>query len=354
MQLKAVVGLLAAGLLAAACGGGVVMPGGTDGPGRLTGAGATFPAPLYQRWAEEYRRRTGVQVNYQAIGSGGGIQQITAATVDFGATDVPMTDEELTEAATELVHVPTAFGAVAVVYHLPGVPSGLKLSPEVLAGIFLGQITVWNDPALGATNPAMVLPPEEINVVHRSDGSGTTAVFSAYLSQTSRAWRRLVGAGKELEWPTGVGGKGNEGVTALVRLIPGAIGYVELAYARQTGLATAAVRNRAGSFVLPELSAVSAAAASAQVPDDLRFSVVNVAGARAYPLTAATWLLVRRHQADPARAGTLGRFLWWAIHDGQRYNQPLLYAPLPPSLVTRAEQLLRTITPPTVLQEPGR
>jgi phosphate transport system substrate-binding protein len=320
----------------------------------LTGAGASFPAPLYQRWAEEYRRRTGVQVNYQAIGSGGGIQQVTAATVDFGATDVPMTEAELAGAGAEILHVPTAFGAVAVVYHLPGVPGGLRLTPEVLAGIFLGQVTVWNDPALAATNPGVVLPQEAITVVHRSDGSGTTAVFSAYLSAASGTWRRLVGAGKELEWPTGVGGKGNEGVAALVRLIPGAIGYVELAYASQTGLATAAVRNRAGRFVRPELAAVSAAAADAQVPDDLRFSVVNAPGVHAYPLAAATWLLVRRQQADPARAALLVRFLWWAIHDGQRYNEPLLYAQLPPSLVARAERQLRSVTPPSALGEAGR
>jgi phosphate transport system substrate-binding protein len=261
-----------------------------------------------------------------------------------------MTDAELAGADAEILHVPTAFGAVAVVYHLPGVPGGLRLTPEVLAGIFLGQVTAWNDPALAAANPGVVLPPEAINVVHR----GTTAVFSAYLSETSGTWRRLVGAGKELEWPVGVGGKGNEGVAALVRLIPGAIGYVELAYARQTGLATAAVRNRAGRFVGPGLAAVSAAAAGARVPDDLRFSVVNAAGAQSYPLAAATWLLVRRQQADPARAAMLVRFLWWAIHDGQGYNQPLLYAPLPPSLVARAEQQLRSVTPPSALEEAGR
>lgn len=346
--------LVAVGMLAAACGGEVVTPGGVERQGMLTGAGATFPAPLYQRWADEYHKRTGVQVNYQAIGSGGGIQQITAATVDFGATDVPMTDQELGDAGAEILHVPTAFGAVAVVYHLPGVPGGLRLTPEALAGIFLGTITAWDDPAVAAANAGVVLPPTGISVVHRSDGSGTTGVFSAYLSRVSAAWRWRVGAGKELEWPTGVGGKGNEGVAALVKLIPGSVGYVELAYAKQTGLATAAVRNRSGNFVLPELTGVTAAAETAKVPADLRFSVVNAAGARAYPLVAATWLLVRRQQRDPDRAGRLVRFLWWAIHDGQRYNQPLLYAPLPPSLVVRAEQMLRSLTPPAVLQEPGR
>jgi len=339
--------LIVASLALVGCGGGVVTVGGQPGgTGMLVGAGASLPAPLYQRWAADYRQRTGGQVNYQAIGSGGGVQQLIARTVDFGASDAPMTDDELARARSQVLHIPTVLGAVVVAYNLPGRPAGLRLRPAVVAGIFLGRITRWNDPAITADNPGVALPAMVISVVHRADGSGTTSIFTTWLSSTNPEWHGRVGAGKEVEWPTGIGAKGNEGVTAFVRQIPGAIGYVELAYARHNGLPVAAIGNRAGRFVLPEPQAVTAAAAGATIPDDLRFWLVDAPGAQAYPIAGATWLLVYTQQGDRAKGKALAEFLWWAVHDGQALAPPLLYAALPPSLIAGAERKIRSITWP--------
>jgi len=339
------VALIVIDLIASGCasGGDVLVPGSQAGSKSLTGAGATFPAPLYQLWAEKYRQVTGVKVNYQAIGSGGGIQQITARTVDYGASDAPMKDDELAEAPGPILHIPIVFGGVVVTYNLSGVASGLRLTPDAVAGVFLGRIKRWNDPAIASLNAGAVLPASEISVVHRSDGSGTTNIFTAYLSDVSEEWKTEAGSGKEVEWPTGVGGKGNDGVAALVKQLPGSLGYVELAYAQQNGMPTAALRNQAGSFMMSDLASITAAAATVAVPEDLRFSVVNAPGADAYPIVGATWLLVYREQADRAKATTLVNFLWWAVHDGQRYAEPLLYATLPTSLVMKVEAKIRSI-----------
>jgi phosphate transport system substrate-binding protein len=308
----------------------------------VNGAGATFPYPLYSKWFNEYHRlHPEVQLNYQSIGSGGGIKQITEKTVDFGASDAPMTDEELTR-APGVLHVPTVLGAVAIVYNGP--PAGLKLTPELLSGIFLGKITKWNDPQLKAANPNLALPDTPITVAHRSDGSGTTAVFTDYLAKVSPEWKTKVGAGKSVKWPVGYGGKGNEGVTGLVKGTPGSIGYVELAYARQNQLAMAALANAAGNFVTPSLESTSAAAEGVEMPDDFRVSITNTKGKNAYPISSFTYLLVYRDQPDAQKGRALTEFLWWAVHDGQKLAGPLDYAPLPPSVVTKVEHQLQGMT----------
>jgi phosphate transport system substrate-binding protein len=308
----------------------------------LTGAGATFPYPLYAKWFSEYNKlRPEYRFNYQAIGSGGGIKQITARTVDFGATDAPMNDEELRR-APQVLHLPLVAGAVAVVYN--EVPDGLRLDAEALAAIFTGAIARWDDPRLVALNPGLALPSQPIVVVHRSDGSGTTRVFSDYLAKVSPSWRRDVGSGKSVRWPVGVGMKGNEGVTSAVKSIPYAIGYVELAYARQSRLPVAALRNRAGAFVRPTLEAVSQAASSVELPPDLRVSLTDAAAPGAYPIAAFTYLLVERDQARPDKGEALVSFLWWALHDGQKLAAPLDYVPLPPAVSAQVEAAVRRIT----------
>lgn len=312
----------------------------------ITGAGATFPYPLYSKWFYEYSNaHPGVQFNYQSIGSGGGIRQITAGTVDFSATDAPMTDEELAKAPGPILHIPTAIGAVAVVYNLPGAGTGLKLTQDLLAGIFLGKIPRWNDPRIASQNPRIRLPATDIIVVHRSDGSGTTDIFTNYLSTVSQEWRAKVGRGKSLRWPAGIGGKGNEGVAGVVRQTPGAIGYVELAYAMQNRMATAALRNREGRFVLPTLEAIEAAAAGAAktMPADFRVSLVDAPGKDSYGICGLTWLLVYRDQKDEAKGKALVDFLKWAIRDGQRMNAALLYAPIPRAIADRVDGAIRTI-----------
>ncbi|HEX8952065.1 MAG TPA: phosphate ABC transporter substrate-binding protein PstS [Polyangia bacterium] len=308
----------------------------------INGAGATFPFPLYSKWFSEYNKlHPDLRFNYQSIGSGGGVKQITEKTVDFGASDAPMGDAELAK-APGVVHVPTVLGAVAVVYN--GAPAGLKLTPAVLADIFLGKITHWNDPKLQAIPGQPKLPDVAITVCHRSDGSGTTAVFTDYLAKISPAWKTTVGAGKAVKWPVGLGGKGNEGVTGSVKSTPGSVGYVELAYANQNKLTMAALQNADGAFVLPSIESTSAAAAGVEMPADFRVSITNAKGKAAYPISSFTYVLIYKEQSDAAKGKAIGQFLWWAIHDGQKLAAPLDYAPLPKAVVTKVEQELRGIT----------
>src|SRR3984893_17321707 len=309
----------------------------------INGAGATFPFPIYSKWFSEYNKaHPNVQINYQSIGWGGAIKQITEKTVDFGASDAPMNSEELLK-APGIQHIPTVMGAVVVIHNAPGVQD-LKLTPETVAGIFLGKITQWNDPAIAAQNKGAKLPDTAIAVVHRSDGSGTTAVFTDYLAKVSPEWKSGPGAGKRVNWRTGLGGKGNEGVTATVKQTEGAIGYVELVYANQNKLTMAELRNRDGQWIRASLDTVSVAAAKAEIPPDYRVSITDAPGKDAYPIAAFTYLLVYKEQTDPRKGGTLVQLLWWAIHDGQRMAPALDYAPLPESLVKRVEVTLKTIT----------
>lgn len=301
----------------------------------INGAGATFPYPLYAHWFDTYARvDSTVRFNYQPIGSGGGIRQLLAGTVDFGATDVPMTDEQLRR-APGIVHVPTVVGAVAATYNLPGI-SGLRLSPEVLAEIFLGRVTRWNDARIASTNAGARLPDRPIVVVHRSDGSGSTYLWADLLARASPEWARTVGRGLAVRWPVGLGAKGNEGVAAQVRNMPGALAYVELTYAVTSGLPVAAIRNRAGAFVMPTVDSTAAAAAAIAaggVPSDFRMSLADPPGDLAYPVAGYTWLLLPPNPRDPVKGAALVRFVKWAIHDGQRDAPALHYAPLPAAVV---------------------
>ncbi len=304
----------------------------------VNGAGATFPYPLYSKWFSEYNKlHPDVRLNYQSIGSGGGIQQFTAGTVDFGASDAPLTDEQIAK-APDVVHIPTVLGAVVITYHasLPG----LRLTPQLLAGIFLGKITRWNDPALAAVNPGVPLPAADIAVVHRSDGSGTTYVFTNYLTKVSPEWKSGVGNSTSVKWPVGVGGKGNEGVTGLVKQTPGSIGYVELAYASQNKLPVAELKNRDGVFLKPTLESTSEAAAGVAMPADYRVSITDAAGKKAWPIASFTYLLVHRDARDAAKGEAVVKFLWWAVHQGQHFARPLDYAPLPARVVTMVEKTI--------------
>ncbi len=312
----------------------------------VTGAGATFPYPLYSKWFYEYSNaHPGVNFNYQSIGSGGGIRQITAGTVDFGASDAPMKDEEMSKLPGPIFHIPTAIGAVSVVYNLEGTGSGLKLTQDALANIFLGKITRWDDPQIASQNTGVKLPGKEIVVAHRSDGSGTTDIFTNYLSTVSAGWKEKVGRGKSVNWPVGLGGKGNEGVAGVVKQTPGAIGYVELAYATQNRMTVAAVRNRDGNFTLPSLESTSNAAAGAAktMPADYRVALVDAPGKDSYPICGLTWLLVYKDQTDEAKGKALVAFLKWAMSDGQKMNAPLLYAPIPKSVVEKVDATLKQI-----------
>lgn len=311
----------------------------------LTGAGATFPYPLYSKWFFEYQKVADTQINYQSIGSGGGIKQITTGTVDFGASDAPMTDEELKAAPSKLLHIPTALGSVVVTYNLPGLNTDLKLTAEAVAGIFLGEIKKWNDPKIAAANPGVKLPNTPILVVHRSDGSGTTYVFTDYLTEVSSTWKQKVGTGKSVAWPVGLGAKGNEGVAGQVKQMEGAIGYVELAYAEQNDLSVSLIRNAAGKFVQPSIHATTAAAAGAinKMPADYRVSIVNPEGENAYPIASFTYILVYEQQTNRNKGEALVKFLWWAIHEGQSYHAALLYAPLPEVLVKKLEKTIKSI-----------
>jgi phosphate transport system substrate-binding protein len=309
----------------------------------INGAGATFPFPIYSKWFSQYNKlHPEVQINYQSIGSGGGIKQIIERTVDFGATDAPMTAEELAK-APGILHIPTVMGAVVAVYNLPGVDS-LRLSPGTLAGIFLGKITKWNDPAIAQDNAKAKLPDAAISVVHRSDGSGTTSVFTDYLAKVSPEWKAGPGQGKSVNWPVGLGGKGNEGVTGTVKQTEGAVGYVELAYAKQNKLPMAELKNHDGNWVKASLESVSAAAAKADIPDDYRVSITDAPGKDAYPISGFTWLLVYKEQTDPVKGEALVHFLWWAEHDGEKEAPALDYAPLPAPLVKKVEGTLKSIT----------
>ncbi len=305
----------------------------------ITGAGATFPFPLYSKWFSEYNKLyPDIRFNYQSIGSGGGIQQFTAGTVDFGATDAPMSDAELAK-VPDAVHIPTVLGAVVVTYNAPF--TGLKLTPAVLADIFLGKITKWSDPAIAKINPDIKFPDVAITVVRRSDGSGTTYVFTDYLTKISAEWKEKAGTGKSVSWPVGLGGKGNEGVTGLIKQTPGSIGYVELAYANQNKLPVTSLQNRDGNFVLPTLESTSAAAAGVVLPPDFRVSVTDPSGKNAYPIASFTYLLVHKDAKDKAKGDAMVKFLWWAVHAGQAMAIPLDYAPLPKPVVANVEKTIQ-------------
>ena len=318
--------------------------GGAD----LTGAGATFPYPIYSKWFSDYANATGIKINYQSIGSGGGVRQISEQTVDFGASDGPMSDEELAKAkGGPILHIPTVLGADVITYNVPGVTAVLKLTPSVIADIFMGRIKKWNDTRLASLNPGVSLPNQDILVVHRSDGSGTTYIFTDYLDKVSPAWHSSVGKGKEVKWPVGLGGKGNEGVSGQVKQTPGAVGYVELAYAKQNNLPAALVRNKAGQYVAASVPAVTAAAAgvaqSLPANTDYRISIVDAPGAQSYPISSFTWLLVYQHQKDAVKGKKLVDFLNWAMTEGEKSAPTLDYAPLPTEMVTTVKAKIATI-----------
>ena len=318
--------------------------GGVD----LTGAGATFPYPIYSKWFSDYAQKTGVKINYQSIGSGGGIRQLSEQTVDFGASDSPMSDDEMAKAkGGPVLHIPTVLGADVVTYNLPGVTQPLKLTADVIAGIFMGSIKKWNDTRIASLNAGVSLPNQDILVVHRSDGSGTTYIFTDYLTTAVPAWKTGVGKGKEVKWPVGVGAKGNEGVAGQVKQTPASIGYVELAYAKQNNLPIAAIRNQSGQFVVASVPAVTAAAAgaAAKLPanTDYRISIVNAPGADSYPISSFTWILVYQHQRDETKGKKVVDFLNWALTDGEASASTLDYAPLPSSMAATVKQRLTTI-----------
>jgi len=311
----------------------------------LTGAGATFPYPIYSKWFADYATVAGVKINYQSIGSGGGIRQLTEGTVDFAGSDAPMTDQEMARLKTPVLHVPTVLGAVVITYDLPEVTKPLKLTGEVVAEIFLGTIVKWNAPEIARLNPGLALPSKDILVVHRSDGSGTTYIFSDYLSTVSDSWRSGPGKGKDLQWPVGLGGKGNEGVAGQVKQTPYSIGYVELAYARQNNLPFASIKNAAGTFVTPSIESVTAAAAGIELPPttDFRVSIVNAPGKAAYPISSFTYLLVPKSMSSAKKQKALTDFLKWAIHAGEKEAPDLDYAPLPSYVVAILEKRLDSI-----------
>lgn len=312
----------------------------------LNGAGATFPAVLYSKWFNEYEKVTGVKVNYQSIGSGGGIKSIQDQTVDFAGSDAPMSDQQLAAAkGGELYHVPAALGAVVPTYNLPNVTGTLKFTPETLVGIYTGAIKKWNDPKLVADNPSLANASGDIVVVYRSDGSGTTSIWVDYLSTVSKEWESSVGRGTSVKFPTGIGAKGNEGVAGEVKANPNAIGYVELIYAIQNKLGVGFVKNKSGEFVEPSLQSVTAAAAGVAntIKPDLRASIVNAEGRGAYPISGFTWLLAYKNMNDPAKGLALTRMLWWATHEAQRFNTELGYAPIPIEIVAKSEAMIRQI-----------
>jgi phosphate transport system substrate-binding protein len=314
----------------------------------LTGAGATFPYPLYSKWFSEYAKLTGVRINYQSIGSGGGIRQLSEETVDFGASDSPMSDAEMAKAkGGPILHIPTVLGAVVITYNLPGLTAPINLTPQVIADVFSGRIKKWNDQRIAVLNPGATLPASDILVVHRSDGSGTTYIFTDYLTKAVPSWNTAVGKGKEVKWPAGLGAKGNEGVAGQVKQTPGAIGYVELAYAKQNRLPIAALKSQAGKFIVASVPAVTAAAAgvakSLPPNTDYRISIVDAPGPDSYPISSFTWILVYQHQKDAVKGKKLVDFLNWALTDGQAEAPPLDYAPLPAEMATNVRARLKTI-----------
>lgn len=311
----------------------------------LNGAGATFPYPMYSKWFSEYHKvHPDVEINYQSIGSGGGIRQVLAGTVDFGASDGPMSDAQLAEAKFKIFHIPTVLGAVVPAYNVPGVSGEVKFTPEVLAGIFLGRITNWNDGAIAKANPGVKFPSQDIVVVHRSDGSGTTYIFTDYLSKVSGDWRDSVGKGTSVKWPIGLGGKGNEGVAGLVRQMPGAIGYVELIYAVQNNISYGSVKNAAGEFVKATLESTTAAAGSVKtMPADFRVSITNPPGKDAYPIASFTWLLIPEKAKDANRGKIIADFLNWMLDEGQKMTTALTYAPLPTSVAEKVRATVQQV-----------
>ncbi|HEV2331210.1 MAG TPA: phosphate ABC transporter substrate-binding protein PstS [Verrucomicrobiae bacterium] len=340
---------LVVGVLAVSCSknpaGNSPEPGGNapSAPMLINGAGSTFDFPVFSKWFEVYAAvDTNVQFNYQSIGSGGGLRQFVAQTVDFGASDAPMSDDMIAKAPGKPEHIPIVLGGEPLIYNLPGNPQ-LKLDGDAVAGAFLGQITKWNDPKIAALNPGVSLPDLPIVVVHRSDGSGTTFIFADYLSSVSATWASTVGKGTSVKWPVGLGGKGNEGVAGQVKQSPGAIGYVELAYAQENHMTFAELKNVAGNFVMPSPESISAAMAAAKIPDDFRFSIVNAPGEHAYPISGASWVLIYQQQKDPGKGREIVRFLKWAVTDGQKYLVDLGYAPLPDNVVQRELKSLESI-----------
>jgi phosphate transport system substrate-binding protein len=312
----------------------------------INGAGATFPYPIYSKWFSEYgKKHPNIQINYQSIGSGGGIKQLSAQTVFFGATDGPMTDEQLKAAPGPILHFPAVLGGVVPIYNAPGVNTQLNFPAKTLAGIVLGRITKWNDPAIGQANPGLALPATDIAVVHRSDGSGTTYIFVDFLSKVSPEFKQKVGVSTSVNWPVGVGAKGNEGVSGLVKQTPGAIGYVELIYALQNKIAYGAVQNKAGKSVTASLESVTAAAnsAAANMPDDFRLSITNADGGDAYPISSFTWILLYQNPPDKKRSAAMVDFMKWALTDGQAFAPNLGYAPLPKSVVDKATVALEKV-----------
>ncbi len=312
---------------------------------KLNGAGATFPYPIYSKWFSEYHNQhPDIEINYQSIGSGGGIRQVTAKTVDFGASDGPMTDQQLADAKFKIIHLPTVLGADVPAYNVPGIKTELKFTPDVLAGIFLGKITSWNDSAIAKANPGVSLPNQPIVVVHRSDGSGTTYVWTDYLSKISPDWNSQVGKGTSVKWPTGIGAKGNEGVAGMIRQMEGAVGYVELVYAVQNNISYGSVQNAAGSFVKASLDSITAAAASMKsMPPDFRVSITNAPGKDAYPISSFTWLLIPAEWSDKNKQKVMVDFLNWMLEQGQTMTAQLSYAPLPQSVKEKEREAIKAI-----------
>ena len=327
----------------------VLLPLAVFGQTTLNGAGATFPYPIYSKWFSEYHKvHSDVQINYQSIGSGGGIRQVTEATVEFGASDMPMTDDQLKEAQTKLktkvLNIPTVLGAVVPVYNIPGLSGEIKFTPEVLAEIFLGRITNWSDKAISAANPDLKFPNQDIIVVHRSDGSGTTFIWTDYLSKVSPDWKSQVGSGTSVKWPKGLGGKGNEGVAGSIRQLAGSVGYVELIYAVQNKIPYGSVRNSSGAFMKASLEGVTAAAASApKMPADFRVSITNAPGKDAYPISSFTWLLIPSQSKDPAKGKILADFLNWMAGEGQTMTTALAYAPLPENVAAKVKEAIKQV-----------
>ena len=311
----------------------------------LNGAGATFPNPMYSKWFSEYHKlHSDVQINYQPIGSGGGIHQVIVGTVDFGASDMPMSDDQLKEAKFKVLNIPTVMGAVVPAYNIPGVSGEVKFTPEALAGIFLGTITKWNDKAITGPNSGANFPDKDIIVVHRSDGSGTSFIWTDYLSKVSADWKSQVGSGTSVKWPRGLGGKGNEGVAGSIRQLPGSIGYVELIYAAQNNITYGSVRNSSGNFMKASLAGVTAAAASApKMPADFRVSITNAPGKDAYPISSFTWLLIPAQSKDAAKGKILHDFLNWMVTDGQKMTTELTYAPLPDNVVQKVKEAIKEV-----------
>lgn len=334
-------------LLVAMLVAGVSAPAAMAADKAILGAGATFPYPLYSKMFDAYNKKTGIQVNYQAIGSGGGIQQISAKTVEFGASDAFLKDKELATFSAPVVHIPMALGSVAIAYNIPGNPD-LKLTPDLLANIYLGNIKKWNDPKIKSVNPGATLPNLPITVVYRSDGSGTTSIFTTYLAEVNKEWAQDVGAGKSVNWPTGVGGKGNSGVAGTMKQITGSIAYLELSYCNQNKLQTAALKNASGKFISPSLEATALAAEGEKVPADTRINLVNSDQGNAYPIVGMTWVIVYKDQAYGKRtkedAKQLVELLWWMVHDGQQFAEPLDYAKLSPGVQKKAEAILKSIS----------